>query len=83
MDFSPEKMRARFRELTEQTVKLHARRDPVRAKRDALVKKQMAALAKADAEVTKAEEGLFEIDQERAMLVRALGGKTGEPDEEA
>ena len=30
-----------------------------------------------NAVIAKAEEGLFEMDQEAAMIARALGGKTG------
>ncbi len=82
MDFTPPKLRARFRDLTEQMHKIHAKRDPLRTKRDALVAEQAEELAKHDKAIAKAEDGLFEIDQERAMIVRALGGKTAEPDAE-
>ena len=34
----------------------------------------MAAL---DAKIRAAEDGLFDIDQQRALISRALGGKTG------
>jgi len=76
MDFSPDKLRARFAELTEKVEAIQAKRNPVRAKRDDLVAKQIRELSAADAAVRKAEAGLFDLDQERALIARALGGKT-------
>lgn len=76
MDFSPEKLRARFAELTKQydaspIHKLKAERD---AKADKLTRAQ---LVKYDEKIRAANKGLYEIEMERAAIARALGGKTG------
>jgi hypothetical protein len=75
---SADDMRKRFWELKAEREKIVAKRDPAREERDALVAEQAKALEKADAKVKKAEEGLFDIDQEMAMLVRLVGA-TGAP----
>lgn len=77
---SPETMKKRFWELKGQQEKHRAKADPTRAERDKLVAKQLKELAVHDAKVKKAEEGLYEIEQEMAMLVRAVGGRMGEPE---
>lgn len=80
MQFDPDKMRARFHELKAQRDEQRARVDPIRAERDKLVAKQLKELAVHDAKVRKAEEGLFDIEMEMGMLVRAVGGAMGEPE---
>lgn len=77
---SHEEMRARFWELKAQRDEKREKADPIRAERDELVAKQLKELEKADAKVAKAEEGLFDIEQEMAMLVRAVGGRMGDPE---
>ena len=78
MDFSPAKLRARFAELAKQYEAKAAPRDKLRAERDARhAKLTQAELAKYDDKIRKANEGLFDIEMERAAVARALGGKTG------
>lgn len=80
MDFDPEKMRRRFHELTTKAAAIRAKADPARADRDRLAAKHGKELETANRKVRTAEKGLFDIEQERAMLVRALGGRMGEPE---
>lgn len=74
-----ETMKKRFWELKAQQEKQRAKADPVRDERDKLVAKQLKELEAADKKVAAAEDGLFEIEQEMAALVRAVGGRMGEP----
>lgn len=74
-----ETMKKRFWELKAQQEKRRAKADPVRDERDKLVAKQLKELEAADKKVAAAEDGLFEIEQEMAALVRAVGGRMGEP----
>jgi hypothetical protein len=76
-----ETMKKRFWELTAQRDKHRAKSDPVRAERDKLVAKQLKELEEADKKVASAEEGLYEIEQEMALLVRAVGGRMGDPEQ--
>lgn len=78
--FHPSNMRKRFHELTAQAAAIEAGSAPLRAQRDALVASHEAARKELDARLKKAEEGLFDIQIERGVLVRALNGKTGKPD---
>lgn len=75
--FHPENMRKRFREVAAAKAAIHAASDPIRVERDALVAAHEATRKALDVRLKKAEDGLFELDQELAMLSRALGGKTG------
>jgi len=87
MDFAPEKLRARFHELTAERAKIDAKLDPARAELDALVagetdltvKKAKAREAKLREQIVALQDQLFPIENERAAVARALGGKTGEP----
>lgn len=79
MKFDRGAMRNRFAELTSERDAKLAAAAPLREKRDKLVNKARAAEAAINAEIAEAEAGLFEIDQERADLVRALRGSTGSP----
>lgn len=78
--FDPTTLRARFAELSTQRETIVAAAAPLREKRDALVNKAREDEKAINAEIRKAEAGLFELDQERAMISRALGGKTSDPD---
>jgi hypothetical protein len=76
MDLSPDKLRKRFAELTKKYEasprhKLMAERD---SKADKLTR---AEFVKYDDKIKAANKGLYEIEMERAMIARALGGKTG------
>jgi hypothetical protein len=76
-DFTPEALRARFAALTEQRDTVAAVSEPLRTRRDAIAAQAAADLAALDVEIRAAETGLFDLDQERAMIARALGGRTG------
>lgn len=77
MDFSPEKLRARFAELT---AKYEA--NPVhklKSERDAKAEKlTRTEFVKYDERIRAANKGLYEIEMERAAIARALGGRTSE-----
>lgn len=77
--FHPDNMRKRFHELGKKREAIMAKVGPLRAQHDKIVQE---ADAKAKALVSQfrkieKDEGLFDLDMERAMLARALGGKTG------
>lgn len=78
MEMNPDKLRKRFHDLTAQAAKIRAKSDPIRAKRDKAQKDYMESIGKQNEALKKAEDGLFEIEQERAMIARALGGRVGE-----
>jgi hypothetical protein len=82
MNYDPETMRARFHDLTAQAVKIRARADPLRDARDTLIKRHANEIDSHNKKVRAAEKGLFEIEQERAMLARALGGRVGDAGEQ-
>lgn len=75
--FDPDTLRKRFHELNARRDAILAVAMPLRAARDAFSAEADAKLAAMKADILKAEAGLFEIDQERAVISRALGGKTG------
>lgn len=80
MDLSPDKMRKRFAELTEQHDKFDARRTALQLERDSKVdthpEKEIRAYAP---KIKKLHEEIAPIEAERAIISRALGGKTSEP----
>lgn len=80
MEFDPDKMKKRFWTLKAKRDAHRAKADPIRAARDKLVGKQAKELSAEDAKVKAAEKGLAEIEQEMAVLVRAVGGRMGEPE---
>lgn len=65
-------VRARFDELTAKKEAIHAVAEPLRAARDQFVSEASATEAEMNAKIREAEAGLFELDQERAMLARQL-----------
>jgi hypothetical protein len=77
MDFSPDKLRARFAELTKQYNQMDAKRAPIQQARDKYMEKHGAKLAEFDDRIRKANKGMYEVEMERAAISRALGGKTG------
>lgn len=87
MDFSPDKIRARFHELTAEREKIDAKLEPLREERDAIihgdtdltVKKAKARQHALDEKIVDLQQQLAPIENERAACARALGGKTGEP----
>lgn len=76
MDFSPDKLRARFAELTKQYEAKDAKRAPIQAERDKYMETVGKKLAGFDDRIRAANKGLYEIEMERAAISRALGGKT-------
>lgn len=88
MNFSPEKIRARFHELTAERAKIDAVLDPLRAELDNLVagetdlsvKQARAREEKVRAQIRKWQTQMHPIEMERATCARALGGKTGTPE---
>lgn len=78
----PDEMRARFHTLGKQRGEILAKAAPARAKYDAMraeegqLRERMKPVI---AEIKAIEAPLYEIDNERGMIARALNGKTGEP----
>lgn len=78
--FDIKTMQARFHELGRKRDAVLAQSAPARAQRDALqrqvseIERQIAPLT---ATIKQIEADLFNCDQERAIIARALGGKTG------
>ncbi len=79
MSLDPQAARERFHALGYQREAIKKVADPIRAKRDKHVQDARAKEADLNAKIKEAERGLFEIDQERAVLCRFLNGQTGEP----
>jgi len=75
---NPSALRSRFAELGEQRDAVLAVSAPLREDRDAIAQTAAARMATLDETIMTAESGMFDIDQERAMIARALGGRTGE-----
>lgn len=86
MDFRPETLRKRFKELTGERAKIDKKLVPLRAELDALVagdtkltvKQANAREAEIRPQIVKLQTTLSPIEMERAAVARALGGKTGE-----
>lgn len=80
MDFAPDKLRKRFAELTEQHDKLDAKRTALQLERDGKVdthpEKDIRAYR---GRIIKLHNEIAPIEEERGIISRALGGKTGEP----
>lgn len=72
-------LRARFNELGMDRAAILATSTPLREQRDKLVRDVTTQAATLEAQVKTIEAPLFDLDQERAMLARALGGRTGDP----
>lgn len=81
--FNKEDMRAQFHQLGAEREKIREASAPLRAQRDAL-REQQAALREQikaiDAQVREIEMPMFEIDNDRAMIARVLGRRTGTPE---
>lgn len=77
--FDPDQMRQRFWQLTREAEAVRAAAGPKRAARDAQVAEHEAALAALNAEIKALEAPLYQMEQERAFIARALGGQTGAP----
>lgn len=77
---SREEMQARFWELKPKRDAQQAKAAPLREARDKLAAKHRKEDEAAIAKIRAAEKGLAEIEQEMAMLVRAVGGAMGDPE---
>ncbi len=75
-----EQMKARFWELKKVRDAQRAKADPIRADYDKLVAKQRKEIDAQIAKVRTAEKGLADMDMEMAALVRAVGGRMGDPE---
>jgi predicted nucleic acid-binding Zn-ribbon protein len=73
----PIEIHARFWELTQKAEKMRAKSGPLREQHDDLIRSQAKARKTLEDKISTAEKGLFDIEQERAALARALGGQTG------
>ena len=80
MDMDPDKLRKRFHSLTAKAMAIRAKSDPIRKKRDATSANHAKIIGEMNKKLRDAEDGLYEIEQERAMIARALGGRVGEPE---
>jgi hypothetical protein len=80
MDFSPDKLRKRFAELTKQYEVIDAKRTALQLERDGKDGKLTDTSRRAYADKIKKLHGqAAPVETERAMIARALGGKTSEP----
>ncbi|MGE0154813.1 MAG: hypothetical protein AB7R90_19505 [Reyranellaceae bacterium] len=76
--YTPEAMRARLAELDAEAAAIEKQAAPLRRQRAALREKMAPLEAEERALVAhyrEIEKPLFDIDQERAIIARALGGK--------
>lgn len=85
MDFSPDKLRAHFADLTAKREKIDVKLNPLRAELDELVKGETKLSVKATRsredkvrdQIKALQNELYPVEMERATVARALGGKTG------
>ncbi len=75
--FDPGTMRKRFKELEAKRAALLAEIAPVEVERDALIAAHNAAIKPLEAKLKTMRAPLFDLDNERGMIARALNGKTG------
>lgn len=76
-DYTEAGMRKRFHENRVERGKILAVSVPLREARDKLSQETDKKLKEMNAAIKKAEVGLYELDVEAGVLVRALKGKTG------
>jgi len=80
MDFTPDKMRARFAELEKKLKKHVDDLQPTRDKRDKLSAQNAVEIDKLGKQIRDAQQPMVDIEMEMAALARALGGKTSAPE---
>lgn len=80
MAFSKEAHIKRRDEIEAKVAKIRDKSGPLRLKRDKHVQAAAKREDEMNAEIAKAEKGLFDLEQERAFLARALGARTLTPD---
>lgn len=76
MSFTKDGLKARYLELNKLRTKIKAKSDPLRAERDALVADYQPRERKLHGAIKAAEQGLYDIDQEAALIAKALGNET-------
>lgn len=87
-NFHPDKLRARFRDLTKKHDALDAKLQPLRdelndvvaGKGDITVLQASKRESELRPKIRKLQEELAPLEMERAAIARALGGKTSEPE---
>lgn len=79
MDLNPSALRARFAILAADRAAIIAASTPLREERDEIARDAAERIAPLDDQIRDVEAGLFELDQEAALISRALGGRTGNP----
>jgi len=72
-------LRTRFHELGAQRTQILDASIPLREQRDAYQQEADAQIKLMNEQIKSMEMGLYEIDRERGLIAKALGGKTGEP----
>lgn len=83
VDFAdPKSLRKRFHELSAQVAKIEAKLAPLFEELSAALDGPQDKEAEIRSRIVKVREGMYEMEMERAALARALGGKTGDPEEE-
>lgn len=80
--FDATQMRARFAELKARRDAISAKVDPLHEERAKIRKESSEAEARLAGKIKAASSDLAEIDEEMAMLSRALKGRTAAPVEE-
>jgi uncharacterized coiled-coil DUF342 family protein len=83
MDFSPKKLTAHFHDLTARRAKIDAKLDPLRRQLNELVSKDSYSRKEEDRlrkQIVKLQLELAPIEDERAVVSRAVAGKTGVPE---
>ena len=78
--FDPAAMRARFHDLTKQSGEIRKAAEPLRTARDEALASIVSRVKELETEIKRIEAPLFALEQERAMIARALSGKTGTPE---
>jgi hypothetical protein len=71
--YTKEAMRKRLAEVSEQAAAIKAKAAPMREARDKVVQAARKEELKLNAEIKKVEEGLFDLEMERATLARGVG----------
>lgn len=82
MRLDRDEMRKRFATLAKMREQIRAKADPLRAKRDAQIQNHAKEIAAFDKKIQSEEKGLYDIDNEMAMIARALGHQGVGPTEE-
>lgn len=89
MDFEPKALRKQFHSLTAKHDAIQKKLQPLRDELDGLfsddsntLKKVREREAVIRPKIVELQNELYPIEMERAAVARALGGKTGSPDEE-